>query len=388
MRWLRGRSARTRITLLYAGLFLILGTAMLAFTNVLASHGAAQVVAAAPSRPVAVVKAPASVALAPAVRQQLLAVSSGDHSRLLGASWIALALATVLSALFGWFAAGRVLRPVRTITAMAQTISAGSLDSRLALDGADDEFKALGDTLDDLFARLDSSFRAQRRFVANASHELRTPLTLERTLLQVALADPQASVSTLRATCEELLSANAEQAALLEALLTLASSERGLDRRDPVELNQICTELLDAATPRAHALAVQLSTDLAPAPAIGDPALVRRLIGNLLDNALQYNHPGGTIEIKTWTQQRSGCLLVANSGPAISNAELERLFEPFQRLSNQRIATDIQTHGVGLGLSIVRAIADTHAATIAAVPRPNGGLAMTVIFPPPTCGQE
>ncbi len=153
MRWLRGRSTRTRITLLYAGLFLILGTAMLAFTNVLASHGAAQVVAAAPSRPVAVVKAPASGALGPAVRQQLLAVSSGDHARLLGASWLALALATVLSALLGWFAASRVLRPVRTITAMAQTISAGSLDRRLALDGADDEFKALGDTLDDLFAR-------------------------------------------------------------------------------------------------------------------------------------------------------------------------------------------------------------------------------------------
>ncbi len=344
------------------------------------SHGATQVVAAAPSPPLAVVNALASGSVAPAVRQQLLAVSSGDHARLLGASWIALARATVLSALLGWFAAGRVLRPVRTITAMAQTISAGSLDRRLALDGADDEFKALGDTLDDLFARLDASFRAQRRFVANASHELRTPLTLERTLLQVALADPHASAGTLRATCEELLSANAEQA----ALLTLASSERGLDRRDPVELKQICTELLDAATPRAQALAVELSTDLGPAPAIGDPALVRRLIANLLDNALQYNRPGGSIEIKTWTQRRSGCLMVANSGPVIPNADLERLFEPFQRLSNQRIAADIQTHGVGLGLSIVRAIADTHAATILAIPRPNGGLAVTITFPPAT----
>jgi signal transduction histidine kinase len=377
-----------RITLLYSGLFLILGTAMLALTNVLANHGAAQVVAAVPSRPVAVAKTPTSGALAPAVREQLVAVSSGDHARLLGASWIALALATVLSALLGWFAAGGVLRPVRTITAMAQTISAGSLDRRLALDGADDEFKALGDTLDDLFARLDASFRAQRRFVANASHELRTPLTLERTLLQVALADPHASARTLRAICKELLSANAEQEALLEALLTLASSERGLVRREPAELNQLCTELLDAATPRAQQLSVQLSADLAPASAIGDPALVRRLIGNLLDNALQYNHPGGTIEAKTWTKQGSGCLLVANSGPVISNGDLERLFEPFQRLNDLRIASDTQTHGVGLGLSIVRAIADAHAATLAAVPRPNGGLAVTVTFPPPTREQE
>jgi len=150
----------------------------------------------------------------------------------------------------------------------------------------------------------------------------------------------------------------------------------------------ICDELLDAATPRAQQLSVQLSTDLAPASAIGDPALVRRLIGNLLDNALQYNHPGGIIEVKTWTQQASGCLLVANSGPLISDVDLERLFEPFHRLSDQRIASDIQTHGAGVGLSIVRAIANAHAATLAAVPRPTGGLAVTLTFPPPAREQE
>jgi len=143
------------------------------------------------------------------------------------------------AALLGWVAAGRVLRPVRTITDTARTISAGNLHERLALTGPEDEFKRLGDTLDELLARLEASFEAQRRFVANASHELRTPLTVERTLLQVALADPDATSATLRATCEELLATGQSHERLLESLLTLASSERGLEHREPVDLAEI-----------------------------------------------------------------------------------------------------------------------------------------------------
>ena len=339
------------------------------------------VAAPVPSRPVVVVKAP--VPGAPggsAVREQLVAVSSRDQARLLGASWIALALATVASAVLGWFAAGRVLRPLRTITLTARTITAGNLGRRLDLDGPQDEFKALGDTLDDLFIRLEASFGAQRRFVAHASHELRTPLTLERTLLQVALADPHASAGTFRATCEELLSANVEQEQLLEALLTLASSERGLNRREPLELSIVCGELADGAVLRAQSLSLHFATDLAPAPANGDPALVRRLIGNLLDNALRYNHPGGTIELRTWTQDRAGCVSVVNSGPMIATADLARLFEPFQRFPNEQ-APPGAIHGHGLGLSIVRAAAEAHGAALAAVPRAEGGLSLTITFP-------
>jgi signal transduction histidine kinase len=375
MRWFRNRSARTRLTLLYGGLFLILGTATLVLTNVLASPRGAEAVAAMPGSPAAT---PGLGTLDPsAIRAQLVAVSSGDQARLLGASWIALTLATLASAVLGWFAAGRVLRPVRTITATARTISAGSLHRRLALDGPEDEFKQLGDTLDDLLARLQAAFDAQRRFVANASHELRTPLTLERTLLQVALADPQASDGTLRSTCEELLVANAEQERLLEALLTLASSERGLDRRQPLELARICAELINAAESRAQRLSVRLNGDLTTAVVSGDQALIRRLIGNLLDNALQYNQPGGSVEVHTWTRDGSAAVSIANSGPLISADDLESLFEPFRRLGDDRRRGE----GHGLGLSIVRAIAEAHGATVAAVPRPTGGLALTVCFP-------
>ena len=162
-------------------------------------------------------------------------------------------LLTALAALpLGWFASGRMLRPLREITARARTISAGNLHERLALSGARDEFTELGETLDELLARLEASFDAQRRFVANASHELRTPLTVERTLLQVALADPNASAETLRATCEELLATGRDQERLIEALLTLASSERGLERREPTDIGALATRGARAAAPGAR----------------------------------------------------------------------------------------------------------------------------------------
>ena len=167
------------------------------------------------------------------------------------------------------------------------------------LDGPADEFTELGATLNDLLARLEASFDAQRRFVANASHELRTPLTVERTLLQVALADPNATAATLRATCEELLASGRDHERLLEAMLTLASSERGLEHHEPADLATLAEEVLEMPRPRARAQQLTLSTDLQPAMTYGDPALIERLISNLVDNAVRHNVPGGHVEIRT-----------------------------------------------------------------------------------------
>ena len=210
-----------------------------------------------------------------------------------------LVLTAIGSAVLGWFAAGRVLAPLRSITSTARMISAGSLHQRLAIAGPDDEFKQLGDTLDELLARLEASFESQRRFVANASHELRTPLTVERTLLQVALSDPNASAEELRATCEEVLAAGAEQERLLESLLTLASSERGLELRERLDLALIAGHALLVAEPERKRRSLELTTELATAPTIGDPALVERLVANLIDNAVHYNAAGGRIEVRT-----------------------------------------------------------------------------------------
>jgi signal transduction histidine kinase len=380
-RWLRlpRRTARLRLTLLYSGLFMALGTVLIAIIFVLA--GSATVSA---SRAVAVV--PQHVAPAGAAAARLTRIPIGiarkqhdaDIGRLLEVSWVVLVLTAIGSAVLGWFAAGRVLAPLRSITTTARTISAGSLHQRLAIAGPDDEFKQLGDTLDELLARLEASFESQRRFVANASHELRTPLTVERTLLQVALADPNASAQELRATCEEVLAAGAEQERLLESLLTLASSERGLDRRERLDLATIVGHALLTGEPERKQRSLELTTELTPAPMIGDPALVERLVANLIDNAVHHNAAGGRIEVRTGIDAGDAMLAVKNTGAVIATREIEGLLEPFRRLAGGRTADTDGHHG--LGLSIVRAIAVAHGATLELQAPCEGGLLITVRF--------
>jgi signal transduction histidine kinase len=274
-----------------------------------------------------------------------------------------------------------VLRPLSTITATARRISASNLDERLNLLGPDDELKGLGDTLDDLFDRLEASFEAQRHFVANASHELRTPLTADRALLQVALDDP-ATPDTWRFAGEELLASNTEQERLIEALLTLASGEGGLDHREPVDLAAVTDEVLLAPRPEAGRLALHVETITKPAALHGDPVLVERLVANLVGNAVHHNVLGGLVQVATGTNCGRAVLSVANTGPVIPPDEVERLFQPFQRLHSRRTASG-DGNGHGLGLSIVRAIAAAHGATVAARALPGGGLAIDVAFPPP-----
>ena len=366
--WLRltPRSARLRLTLLYAGTFLLLGTVVIvlivAFSSVSSTISVAGPVRAGSFDPLH-----ASV-----VKQHV-----ADVSRLLGVSWVVLVITALASAVLGWFASGRVLRPLREMTSTARTISAGNLSQRLALTGPDDEFKQLGDTFDELLARLEAAFEAQRRFVANASHELRTPLTLERTLLQVALADPNASAASFRATCEELLQSGREQERLLEALLTLASSERGLERREPVDLAALCGRTVTPLGSEFDRRSVTLNSVLAPARTNGDPALIERLVGNLLDNAVRCSQAGGRVELRTATDDGHSVLSVVNTGPVVPADEVQRLFEPFQRLADDRTGNDGHH---GLGLSIVRAIATAHGAELAAHAPPEGGLAVTVTF--------
>jgi signal transduction histidine kinase len=285
----------------------------------------------------------------------------------------------VLAVLAGWLVAGRMLRPVRTITRTARRISSTSLHERLALDGPEDELKELGDTLDDLFGRLGAAFEAQRRFVANASHELRTPLTRERTLIQVALGDPSTS-DIWRSTGHELLASNREQETLIEALLTLASSEGGLDRRERIDLAEICRAVLARPGRDSARLGVRVETAISPAPLEGDPVLLERLVANLVDNANRHNLAGGRVHISTDRAQRGAVLTVTNSGPLIPPDQIDRLFQPFQRLEPRRTH---RKNGHGLGLSIVRAIATAHQASVTAHPLPQGGLCITVAFPQP-----
>lgn len=351
-----GRTLRMQLTLLYAGPFFVSGVALLGIpllgtkqTSPVGSQGG---VAGAPQ-------------------------GSDFSSRVLVPSTIGLAVMVVVSFVLGWLIAGRFLRPLRAITATARDISASNLHRRLGSSGRKDEFSELAETLDDLFQRLEASFESQRRFVANASHELRTPLTAERTMIQVALADPNVSLETLRSTCEDVLTLGQQQERLIGSLLTLASSEQGIEQREPLDLADIAGEVVLSRRGEAQRRGIRVDIALATAPVSGDPKLVESLVANLVDNALRHNAAGGRVAIATTASAGRSSITVQNTGPVIPPDEVERLFQPFQQLGSQRVR---HTDGHGLGLAIVRAIAAAHRATLTPRTRPEGGLDIEVTF--------
>ncbi len=349
----RGLSLRMQLTLLYAFAFFLSGTVLVAVPLLQFSESAP---AGAPDLP------PDSDSPTPDDRNLIGA---------LGPSAIALAVMVVIAGALGWYIAGRFLRPLRTITATARDISATNLHRRLGLRGRSDEFRDLAETLDNLFARLESSFASQRHFVANASHELRTPLTAERALMQVALSDPHATVESLRAACADVLALNVSQERLIESLLTLATSERGLSQREPVDLAAVARSAV------AQTSGIRVTTSLEPATVLGDPTLVASLVANLVSNAVRHNVPDGAVTISTVGTS----LTVSNTGPVVPPADVGRLFQPFQRIGDARVG---RGDGHGLGLAIVQAIATAHGGIVTATanPAPGGGLTITVTFPP------
>lgn len=296
------------------------------------------------------------------------------------AAGIVILLAVLVGLWFAWRLAGLYLRPLRTLNATAREISATNLTRRLGLQGPDDEITQLGSTIDDLFGRLESSFESQRRFVANASHELRTPLAGQRTLLQVALADPDATAQSLRAACEEALALGERQEQLVDGLLTLATGERGVERQESVDLADVAERVLVARGHEALVRGIEVRASLDAARTTGDPVLIESMVANLLDNAIQHNMPGGSIDLSTNLRGADARLVVSNSGPVIPATEIERLFQPFQQLGHQRVGS-AGRHG--LGLAIVAAIAQSHRAKVAAQPRADGGLDIAVSFPGP-----
>ena len=379
-RWPR-RTLRLRLTAWYGGLFLLSGTVLLsvtyglvvqAFTGDSASSIACRLLPRSGCHTIGT--------------QQARAIAVQEHANvlheLLTQSAIALALVAVLSVALGWFIAGRALRPLRTITTAARQISATTLNERLALGGPRDELTELADTFDGLLARLEAAFTAQRQFIANAAHELRTPLARQRVISQVALADPGASIESLRAAHERVLASGAQQHQLIDALLTLARGQAGLEKHDPFDLAALASKILADRQPEAQRRNLTLRTKLGPALTVGSPQLAEQLAANLIDNALRYSLPGGQVDVVTGTGD-CAVLAVANTGPAVPAAAIDRLFQPFQRLAADRTS---RGDGLGLGLSIVNAIASAHHATITARPRPEGGLSIEVSFPNPQDG--
>jgi len=388
---------RLRLAVLYGGVFMVSGTLLLALIFLTVRSSTHRSVTVAQGEAAKLVEphggyvAPPGATLSPTpggaaaerahAQAQLGAlavnINNNDLHQLLTWSLVALAIMVAASMALGWVIAGRVLRPLQVITSAARELSAATLHERLALDGPRDELRELGDTFDELLGRLESSFEAQRQFVANASHELRTPLTLERAILEVTLADPDADAASLRAACERVLAIGEQQEHMIDALLTLARSEGGLERREPLLLDTLAGEILDERREEIARRGLRLESELERAPIAGDRRLIERLIANLLDNAIQHNAPDGWLSVTSSIEAGEVLLTVANSGPVIAPEELASLVHPFQRLG-----TDRTGHGVGhgLGLSIVDAIATAHGAKLAVHARPAGGLRVEVRF--------
>ncbi len=392
-------SVRLQLTLLYGGLFLLAGAALLAVNYALvrsrftlpfqvevSAPGTQPPVGPGPGQGVGlllitrvgegdvIASAPSPGALQ-AVRDKLQAAAL---SQLLTQSGIALGLMALVSVGLGWLVAGRVLRPLQAITATARRLEGSNLHERINLQGPEDELKELADTFDQMLARLDTAFETQRRFVANASHELRTPLAITRTEVDVALADRDASPAELRAMAERVREASQRSERLIEGLLTLARSERQLRAGEPVDLSLAAADALSVARPEADRLGLRVSSVLGGAPVAGDRALLERLVANLVENAVRHNVAGGWLEVDTGLAGGRAMARVANGGRPIPPEQVAGLFEPFRRLGGDRTGSD---RGAGLGLSIVRSVAAAHGGTASARAIPGGGLEVTVEVP-------
>jgi signal transduction histidine kinase len=315
------------------------------------------------------------------IQEQREQVRQAAVKSLLTQGSIALLLVGGLAAGFGWLVAGRVLAPLHRVTDTARRIAASpaALHERIALRGPDDEVKNLADAFDTMVERLDHSFDGQRRFVANASHELRTPLTLGRALVEVAMHRRTASAD-VKELGESLLTINARHEQLIDGLLILADSEKQLTARYPVNLGDVVTHVAGQLSAEASAAGVELIRGPGDAPTKGDALLLERLVHNLVENGIRHNLSEGDrwVRVVSKTVGDRVEVVVTNTGPDIPPYEVESLFKPFYRLGTERL---VGGKGAGLGLSIVRSVAEAHDGTVVATPRQGGGLEITVSLP-------
>jgi len=363
-----------RFTILYAVVFLLSGIGLLVLTFLL-SGGSMRNTAPAGSPP-----AQGSLATAQqqirALENQLAEVHTQQARQLLAGSLLALIVMVVVSLLLGRVLAKRVLRPLRLITSATRRISADSLDRRLAVTGPADEVKGLADTIDELLERLEVSFAAQRRFVANASHELRTPLTTIRASLDVAVAKPDPAASTV-ALADRLRVQLDRVDHLLDGFLLLARAQHGaLADAAPVDLGELAEGALREMSTEVESKKLSVTVDVAPGTVTyGSPALLARLVGNVVDNAVTHNEINGWVRITGSVSVDETVLVVETGGRVFDQREVDRLARPFERLGAERVGSS------GLGLSIVAAVAVAHGGRLALLARPEGGLRVAITLP-------
>ncbi len=367
-------SIRTRLSLLYGGALFAAGALQLAAMYAIVRYSLFQPI---PPNPPGMQTLPQRQ-IPPGAMEIIDDFRNNILRDLLTQSAIALIIIGVIASVLGWLLAGRALAPIHQIANTAARVSSGALNERIALQGPRDEVRELADTFDAMLDRLEHAFDAQQRFVANASHELRTPLAIERTILEVALADPGASPD-LTTIGNQILDVHARSERVIDGLLTLARGEQA-HAQEPVDLAEIAASAVAVCDREAQAQNITISTELAAAPVTGDPDLLDRLVLNLVQNAIRYNTPDGWLTITTCTDHHTGAptnakLGIENPGPVIAAADIDALFQPFRR------GQDRTGNGTGLGLSISRTITNAHNGQIEAFARPQGGLRIEVSLP-------
>jgi signal transduction histidine kinase len=361
-------TARLRLTLLYAGLIALSGSAVTALIIVLSFTPVRDTDPA--DKATLVVKLPPKM-----IGEEKRALQEAEaakaqarvelRSRLIGGAAVGVGVLTLLSGGLGWWVAGRVLRPVHTVSDTARRLSEQNLHERIPVSGPHDEMRELAETFNGMLARLQRSFDAQSRFAANASHELRGPMTTQRALVEVAAASPDASTD-LRELAGELRPVLGRQERLVDGLLALAWSENGTSTIEPVRLDLLARTSLDRLT-----TGLTVSENLRPAAVTGDPVLLDLLVDNVIRNAVQHNVAGGRV----WVTTGERTLTVENTGAPVEPDRLAELVEPFRRGDRDRTGT-----GTGLGLAIVMSVAETHGADVTLTPRSGGGIRLRVDF--------
>jgi signal transduction histidine kinase len=386
-------SERARLTAVYGGLLVVTcaGTAVLVYALVRlgaqasignAIHAVPALASPATLRPTGTTSATGTTGASSGagdagfptltVARAADAASRAALHELSTASWTVLAVFAVVSVALAWWLAGRVLRPVAAITAAARRLAEGNLHERIALRGPPGELRQLADTFDAMAARIERLVGAQQRFAANAAHELRTNLAVQRAAAEIGLANPNPQrVEQIR---RRLLEAARDSEALIESLLLLASAEQGLERTEPVRLDDVADAVAGELADEARRRGLVLDAVLEPLTVAGARVLLEHLVHNLLSNAIRYNVPGGRVELRAGPAG----LTVRNTGALVPADEVEELFEPFRRLHPRRLAPG---EGAGLGLSIVASIARAHSAGVTAAANPGGGLTLQVTFP-------
>lgn len=371
---MRRPTVRVRLTALYTGLFLATAAVLLVTTNLLLNAQLqarlgpiGKLIADPPTPP----PGPPPPGASPESMNVKARAIRELPDAVVGYQWtisiLTIAVLAIVSVALGWWLAGRFLRPLHRITATATRLSLSNLHERIALTGPQDELTELADTFDSMLDRLLAAAESQRQFIANASHELRTPLAIQRAAIEIGLDKPTSE--RLEQVRADLLEVNRRNERLIDGLLILAQGENGLRATEPVALDAVARQ----AVSEIPAGGVDVRLDTEPATVTGDPVLLHRLVVNLVHNAVRYNTPGGSVDVRV----AAGVMTVRNTGPEVPADRVGDLFEPFRRLHTARTGS---AESAGLGLSIVASIARAHDAELTAEPNPGGGLEISVRF--------